>query len=124
MLPYYKDVFHGSQSVIRPDIWRLFDRAADVSYPNLPTYPGCEFTRPDAEASLTVREFDRWYKSIGEVLFQVLWSIPAQFAMELIVLRLGAARGEPRALQPVGSCGLAQARCEQEVRKSERASDV
>lgn len=143
----YKDVFHGNHSLNRPDIWDFFDRAADASYPNLPTYTGREFTRqdwdelygpcegtteagaafapqmiktyPDAKVILTIREFDQWYKSIDESFFKVLWSIPAQFAM-YVLEPLAGTKGTMACRKLL--LGLFQAGSEQEVRRNARAT--
>jgi hypothetical protein len=91
------NVHHGIQ-VIGPEFhkqWTIFDRAADASFPVLPTYTGKPFTRaewdeafgeygavtdiasfyamsllhayPDAQVILVERDIDSWLKSVEQV---------------------------------------------------------
>ncbi|EGD91831.1 hypothetical protein H112_00432 [Trichophyton rubrum D6] len=82
--------------------WRIFNRAADATFPDLPTYHGRAFSReqwdevyggreavteaaalfgpqlikvyPSAKVILVKRDFDRWYNSLDRVVLQGLWS--------------------------------------------------
>jgi Sulfotransferase domain len=89
----YKDVHHGFQCIIEtPGDFDVFSRAADSTFPNLPTYTGVPFTRaewyeafgsceavtliasffapslievyPDARVVLVERDVEIWYKSM------------------------------------------------------------
>ncbi|RGP72374.1 hypothetical protein FLONG3_6770 [Fusarium longipes] len=91
----YSNVHHGWDACERDDLqwqWPIFDRAADATYPNIPTYNGKGFSRaewdevfggydavsdiasmnaesliqayPDAKVILVERDIDKWYVSV------------------------------------------------------------
>ncbi|OBS20443.1 hypothetical protein FPOA_06812 [Fusarium poae] len=90
-----ENVHHGWEVSEREDQqwqWRIFDRAADATFPNIPTYNGKGFSRaewdevfgsyeavsdvasffaeslipayPDAKVILVERDIEKWYKSV------------------------------------------------------------
>lgn len=98
----YKDVYHTSQTVARPGDWVHLERAADATFPCLPSYaPEPPFGRadwdrlwgrseattdaasifapqliaayPDARVVLVERDYDRWHASMFGSLFPVVW---------------------------------------------------
>jgi hypothetical protein len=105
----YKNVHHGIKAIDDPDSWKVLNRAADATFPVLPTYTGKPFTRaqwddmygsceaatdmaalfapqlisiyPDAKVILVIRDFDKWYKSYNTV-FTELWSFGADLAID------------------------------------------
>ncbi|EXA34616.1 hypothetical protein FOVG_14039 [Fusarium oxysporum f. sp. pisi HDV247] len=104
----YKGVHHGLKAIDSLDDWKVINRAADATFPVLPTYTGEPFTRdewdelygpceagtdmaalfatqlvkvyPDAKVILVVRDFDKWYASY-ETVFEQLWSFGADLAI-------------------------------------------
>ncbi|EFR04100.1 hypothetical protein MGYG_07107 [Nannizzia gypsea CBS 118893] len=82
--------------------WLVFNRAADATFPDLPTYHGRTFSReqwdevygnreavteaaamfgpqlvevyPDAKVVLVKRDFDRWFTSMDRVVLKGLWN--------------------------------------------------
>ncbi|KJZ70231.1 hypothetical protein HIM_10379 [Hirsutella minnesotensis 3608] len=107
----YKDVHHGLKILDSPRDWSILNRAADASYPILPTYTGKPFEReewdelfgtceastdiaaffapqlikayPDAKVILVTRDFDKWYGSI-EAVVKLFWSFPCQLAFNYL----------------------------------------
>jgi len=117
----YKDVYHGIKSIDSPTDWAIFSRAADATFPNLPTYTGKPFTvaewdevfgeceavtdigsmfgpqlieaYPDAKVILVKRDYDRWYKSMEEQVFQALWGRLADFFVGTVEPIIGSVAG-------------------------------
>ncbi|KAM4061063.1 P-loop containing nucleoside triphosphate hydrolase protein [Hirsutella rhossiliensis] len=107
----YKDVYHGSRFFDSPGDLRIFSRAADATFPVLPTYTGRAFTLqdwekvfgsceastdvagvfsnqlvelyPKAKVILTVRSFDKWYESMDEAIFKSLGNFRADMCVKL-----------------------------------------
>ncbi|KAH6988237.1 P-loop containing nucleoside triphosphate hydrolase protein [Ilyonectria sp. MPI-CAGE-AT-0026] len=105
----YENVHHGIRAIDSVDDWKVINRAADATFPVLPTYSGKSFTRdewdelygsceagtdmaalfatqliqvyPEAKVLLVVRDFDSWYKSYNSV-FDELWSFRADLAID------------------------------------------
>ncbi|SCO75814.1 uncharacterized protein FRV6_00026 [Fusarium oxysporum] len=104
----YKGVHHGLKAIDSLNDWKVINRAADATFPVLPTYTGEPFTRdewdelygpceagtdmaalfatqlvkvyPNAKVILVVRDFDKWYASY-ETVFEQLWSFGADLAI-------------------------------------------
>ncbi|KAH7040006.1 P-loop containing nucleoside triphosphate hydrolase protein [Microdochium trichocladiopsis] len=117
----YKDVYHGIKSIDSPTDWAVFSRAADATFPNLPTYTGKPFTTeewdevfgeceavtdigsifgpqlieayPDAKVVLVQRDYERWYKSMDEQVFHALWGRLADFFIETVEPIIGSVTG-------------------------------
>ncbi|EZF33303.1 hypothetical protein H109_07612 [Trichophyton interdigitale MR816] len=125
--------------------WRVFSRAADATFPDLPTYHGRAFSReqwdevyggreavteaaalfapqlikvyPDAKVILVKRDFDRWYTSMDRVVFQGLWCPMATVFCAVIQPILGTSGVS--AMRKV-LLGFFQARDVEGVRKNAR----
>ncbi|KAK2594898.1 hypothetical protein QQS21_007397 [Conoideocrella luteorostrata] len=108
----YENVYHGIQSFDSPHQLKILERAADATFPALPTYTGqpfkledweelfgtCEAATdvaslyasdlitlyPKVKVVLVIRDFNRWYKSVDETLFQQLWSTTAEFCVNYV----------------------------------------
>lgn len=123
----YKNVHHGIKAIDDPDSWKVISRAADATFPVLPTYTGKPFTReqwdelygtceagtdmaalfatqlvdayPEAKVILVVREFDKWYASYDTMIKQ-LWSFSADVAINLAEPLIGyeTGRGSRKAI--------------------------
>ncbi|KAK7225340.1 hypothetical protein V2G26_013343 [Clonostachys chloroleuca] len=117
----YDGVYHGVKAIDSPEDWKIFDRAADATFPVLPGYTGKGFTQeqwnelyapyeattdmasvfgthlikayPDAKVVLTIRDFDKWFKSMDENVLQQLWSPAANFSINVIEPILGSRAG-------------------------------
>ncbi|KXJ96457.1 P-loop containing nucleoside triphosphate hydrolase protein [Microdochium bolleyi] len=117
----YKDVYHGIKSIDSPTDWAVFGRAADATFPSLPSYTGQPFTAqqwdevfgeceaitdigsifgpqlieayPDAKVIIVQRDYDKWYKSMDEQVFQALFGSVADFFVETIEPILGSVAG-------------------------------
>ncbi|KPM42989.1 hypothetical protein AK830_g3575 [Neonectria ditissima] len=117
----YKDVYHGIKAIDHDKDWEVFNRAADGSFPVLPTYTGKPFTRqqwdelfghcegvtdvaapfasqlietyPDAKVLLVVRDLDKWFKSMDEGVLQALWGPIGNFSVNFIEPTLGSFAG-------------------------------
>lgn len=117
----YKDVLHGFNILDRPQVWSFVNRAADASFPALPTYTGKRLQRedwdelfgsseastdvaavfatqlieayPEAKVIVVIREFDRWYVSI-EAAVKLFWSFPCQLAFRHLGFFLDPCFGE------------------------------
>ncbi|KAM0549415.1 hypothetical protein ACHAPJ_009401 [Fusarium lateritium] len=141
----YKGVYHGIQALDAPSDWAMMNRAADASYPNLPTYTGRPFTRkewdelwghceavtdvasvfapqlieayPDAKVILVIRDYDPWFKSIDEGVLKALWNPIAWFSIFAIEPLLGSVAGITARKQMLG---LFQAQTGEEARKKGR----
>lgn len=116
----YKNVHHGITAIDKVDDWKVIERAADASFPNLPTYTGRPFTReqwdelygpceagtdmaslfsvqliktyPEAKVLLVIRDFDKWYESY-EIIFQETWSFAAFLAINCAEPLIGSRTG-------------------------------
>lgn len=94
----YEGIFHGINEIDNDQAYRKMGRAADGTFPSLPSYKGQPFTMedwddlygnydvttdmasffgpqlikvyPDAKVVLVKRDYDAWYKSLDEGLLQ------------------------------------------------------
>jgi hypothetical protein len=117
----YKGVYHGIKATRSPEDWKFFNRAADASFPTLPTYAGPALTQdqweelygpyeattdvasvfgrnlttayPDAKVVLVIRDFEPWYTSINRGVFNQLWSGAANFSIQYLEPLLGSEAG-------------------------------
>jgi hypothetical protein len=113
----YKNVHHGLDNIHNATDWRLFDLAADATFPALPSYSeraltqqdwdqafgSCEAatdmasyfatqlvqTYPRAKVILTIREFDPWFNSIDGTILKLLWSPLAEITVRYAEPLLG-----------------------------------
>lgn len=97
----YQNVYHTSRSLQRPRDWEILERAADATFPCLPSYNRGPFTRadwdelwgdseattdaagifapelvrayPEAKIVLVERDFGKWEASIFGSLFPAVW---------------------------------------------------
>ncbi|CAJ0548566.1 Ff.00g021790.m01.CDS01 [Fusarium sp. VM40] len=141
----YKDVYHGIKSIDNKEDWAILEKAADASFPNLPSYTGRPFTReqwdelwghceavtdvasvfapqligsyPDAKVILVIREYDAWFKSMDEGVLKALWSPIGQFSINYIEPVIGSVAGRAATKQMQG---LFQAKDAQEARQKGR----
>lgn len=116
----YKDVFHGIKAIDNSSVWSILSRAADATFPNLPSYTGKAFTRdqwdemygsceattdlaslfapqlvnvyPDAKVVLVIRDFDKWQTSMSTIVDQ-LWNLTADFAVNYVEPLIGSVTG-------------------------------
>lgn len=137
----YENVHHCSKAIGRPSDWRVLDRAADATFPCLPSYTGVPFTRaewdeiygtceaatdaasmfgpelvaayPEAKVILVEREYERWYRSVFESLMPQVWSGTTSFIIRYVVPLTGNVA--PRATRKV-LLGLFNARTLEEAR--------
>lgn len=117
----YQNVYHGIKSIDTPEDWVVFSRAADATFSNLPSYTGKPFSRtewdelfgdceavtdmgamfgaqlieayPEAKVVLVERDYDAWYKSMEEQVFQALWGPVGDFFVERVEPILGSSAG-------------------------------
>ena len=103
----YVGVFHGIKVLSDDAVFRKIGRAADATFPNLPSYTGKPFSRgdwedlygeyevstdmasfftpqliatyPDAKVVLVKREFDAWFKSLDDGLLKPTGAAMTQF---------------------------------------------
>ncbi|KJZ70817.1 hypothetical protein HIM_09776 [Hirsutella minnesotensis 3608] len=110
----YENVCHGIDIVDNAprNIIDLFNRAADASYPMLPSYTGkelsvedweelywnCEASTdvaglfapqmircyPDAKVILVIRPFDKWYESMDDGVFNIMFCRTANFISAVV----------------------------------------
>ncbi|CEI68249.1 hypothetical protein FVEN_g11802 [Fusarium venenatum] len=141
----YKNVYHATQAINRPEDWEILERACDASFPNLPSYTGKPFTReewdelwghceattdvasifapqliqtyPDAKVILAIRDFDPWFKSVDQSVLHNLWNPIAQFSINVLEPILGSAMGRSARKQMLG---LFQASTVEEARANAR----
>ncbi|KAF7546989.1 hypothetical protein G7046_g9144 [Stylonectria norvegica] len=141
----YEDVYHGIKAIDRNEDWAIMNRAADASFPVLPTYTGTPFTRkqwdelfgsceattdvasvfapqliaayPDAKVLLVIRDFDKWFKSIDEGVLKALWSPMAEFSISYMEPILGSVAGVASRKEMMG---LFEARTVEEARQNAR----
>ncbi|CAM1504580.1 Fc.00g021710.m01.CDS01 [Cosmosporella sp. VM-42] len=143
----YQDVYHGIKALDSNADWAIMNRAADASFPVLPTYTGKPFTReewdelygsceattdvaspfatqlietyPEAKVLLVIRDFDKWYKSINEGVLNNLWNPVAEFSINYIEPILGSVAG---VASRKAMLGLFQACTVDEARQNARAA--
>ncbi|KAG8668413.1 hypothetical protein FPOAC1_007792 [Fusarium poae] len=141
----YKNVYHGTHTIDRPEDWAIMERACDASFTNLPSYTGRPFTReewdelwghceattdvasifapqlikayPDAKVILAIRDFEPWFKSVDQSVLQNLWNPIAQFSINVLEPILGSAMGRSARKQMLG---LFQASTVEEARANAR----
>ncbi|KAF7544300.1 hypothetical protein G7Z17_g10071 [Cylindrodendrum hubeiense] len=141
----YQDVYHGIKAIDAKDDWAIMNRAADASFPVLPTYTGKPFTRaqwdelwghcegvtdvaaafapklieayPDAKVLLVVRDFDKWFKSVDEGVLKQLWGPAADFSISYVEPILGSEAGVAARKQMLG---LFEAHTVEEMRANAR----
>lgn len=117
----YQNVHHGMKAIDKLDDWKVINRAADATFPVLPTYTGKTFSReewdelygtceagtdmaalfatqlvkvyPEAKVILVVRDFDKWYASYSGIFDQV-WSFPADLAVNYAEPLIGSETGQ------------------------------
>lgn len=117
----YKNVYHGIKSIDSQEDWTVFYRAADATFPNLPSYTGKPFTRaewdevfgdcdavtdvaamfglqlieayPEAKVVLVERDYDRWYQSMEDQVFKSLWGPVGEFFVTKVEPLLGSVAG-------------------------------
>ena len=117
----YQNVYHGIKSLDSPQDWVSLSRAADATFPNLPSYTGKAFTRadwdevfgdceavtdvgamfapqlveayPEAKVVLVRRDYEKWYKSMEESVFQNLWGPIPDFLVGVVEPILGSSAG-------------------------------
>jgi hypothetical protein len=118
----YRDVYHTINALDNPHDWTVFNRAADASFPSLPTYnPSRQFSRtdwdelwapceattevaslfapqlieayPSAKVVLVTRDYDSWILSVEEGIFSAFWSWPAELSIVWLEPLLGSVAG-------------------------------
>lgn len=143
----YDNVCHGVDIVDKnPGLIELFARAADASFPVLPSYRGTDFTLeeweeiyhdceastdvagmfatqlikcyPNAKVILVIRPFDQWYESLNDGVFKYLFGWPADFYCSFLEPLFGS--------QYLGGCrkivlGMFNARNVHEIRSNARS---
>ncbi|KAH7154671.1 P-loop containing nucleoside triphosphate hydrolase protein [Fusarium sp. MPI-SDFR-AT-0072] len=140
----YKGVHHGLKAIDSLDDWKVINRAADATFPVLPTYTGEPFTRdewdelygpceagtdmaalfatqlikvyPNAKVILVVRDLDKWYASY-ETVFEQLWSFGADLAINYAEPLIGFETG---VASRKAILGFFEARNVQEARNNAR----
>ncbi|XEV01323.1 hypothetical protein FSHL1_006610 [Fusarium sambucinum] len=108
----YDGVHHGIQSISLPLEQTLMSKAADSTFPSLPTYTGIPFTRndwnalfsnyeavtdmgslfalqlikayPHAKVILVERDVDTWFESMNEACFNRLWGWRADLIIDYL----------------------------------------
>lgn len=141
----YKGVHHGLKTIDSLDDWKVINRAADATFPVLPTYTGKPFTRdewdelygsyeagtdmaalfatqlvkvyPNAKVILSVRDFDKWYASY-DTIFEQLWSFSADLAINYAEPLIGFETG---VASRKAILGFFEAKNVQEARKNAHA---
>ncbi|SPJ93318.1 uncharacterized protein FTOL_13924 [Fusarium torulosum] len=141
----YKGVHHGLKTIDSLDDWKVINRAADATFPILPTYTGKPFTRdewdelygsyeagtdmaalfatqlvkvyPNAKVILSVRDFDKWYASY-DTIFEQLWSFGADLAINYAEPLIGFETG---VASRKAILGFFEAKNVQEARKNAHA---
>ena len=117
----YDGVYHGVKAIDSPEDWKILHRAADATFPSLPTYTGQSFTRaqwdelygsyeattdvasifamelikayPTAKVILVERDFDKWFHSVDEAVLGQLWGPVTTFSLNFIEPILGSEAG-------------------------------
>ncbi|RBR12799.1 uncharacterized protein FIESC28_08501 [Fusarium coffeatum] len=141
----YKNVYHATQAIDRPQDWDILERACDASFPNLPSYTGKPFTReqwdelfghcegttdvasvfapqlikayPDAKVIVAIRDYEPWFKSIDQGVLLMLWNGMANFSINFLEPILGSSAGRSARKQMLG---LFQAKNVDEARANGR----
>ena len=117
----YQDVHHGIDAIFTYTTdWEVFQRAADASFPSLPTYTGKPLTReewdaafgpceavtdvaalfapqlieayPEAKVVLVEREMEAWHRSMADALRMFFGPVPA-FFIEFVEPLVGSRAG-------------------------------
>lgn len=144
----YANVYHGLNSLGKNDDWATLDKAADATFPSLPTYrgPGNPFTReewdqiwdsceavtdvasvfgaslvqayPEAQVILVERDYDKWSKSVDTVI-NSLWGPVPNFFIGAVEPLLGSSTGLTNRKMLLGWAG---ARNEKELRANLRTA--
>jgi hypothetical protein len=114
----YIDVFHAVDALDDLEIWASLERAADATFPSLPSYTGKGFSRsqwdelfgpceaitdiagpfalsliaayPEAKVILVTRDFDKWWKSVDETLVPMIWGPVSEVFSRCIEPLLGS----------------------------------
>lgn len=143
----YDGVYHGVDAIDSPEDWKIFDRAADATFPVLPTYNGKTFTQadweelygpyeaatdmasvfgpalikayPEAKVVMVIRDFDSWYKSINDGVFGQLWGGIAEFTVNVVEPILGSRAGPSSRKMMLG---FFEAKTVDEARNNARAA--
>ncbi|KAH6641161.1 P-loop containing nucleoside triphosphate hydrolase protein [Chaetomium tenue] len=116
-----QDVHHGIDAIFTyPSDFAVFSRAADATFPTLPTYTGKPFTRadwdaafgpceavtdlaplfaaqlidayPEAKVVLVEREMESWYRSTAAALDMFFGAVPT-FFIEVVEPMIGSCAG-------------------------------
>lgn len=118
----YKDVYHCTKAINSPRDWQILGRAADATFPCLPSYTGVPFTRhdwdelyapcegttdaasmfgpsllaayPEAKVLLVERDYERWHASIFNSLLPIMWSPLASFSVRYVEPLIGSVAGQ------------------------------
>ncbi|EJD54839.1 hypothetical protein AURDEDRAFT_51345 [Auricularia subglabra TFB-10046 SS5] len=141
----FEDVHHGVKYGGRKRDWEILDRAADATFPNLPTYTGKPFTReewdelyaehdaatdlaaffgatlpkvyPEAKVLLVVRDFESWFRSFDDTIMRGSWGLVSGSFIRFVQPLAGSITGKVvRKL----TLGLFDARSPEEVRARAR----
>ncbi|KAJ4406632.1 hypothetical protein N0V82_010079 [Gnomoniopsis sp. IMI 355080] len=117
----YHNVWHGIDAISNSADWAVLNRAADATFPNLPSYTGKAFTRadwdeiwgpceaitdigsifsaqlvevyPEAKVVLVERDVDKWFASIDEGVFSSLWGMVPDFFVGVVEPLIGSVSG-------------------------------
>lgn len=113
----FQGVHHTSKGIYNMREWDVLDRAADATFPCLPTYTGQPFTRadwdelygsyeattdassmfapelirtyPEAKVLLVERDYDKWHRSVFDSLVATVWSPMTNFSLRFIEPLIG-----------------------------------
>ena len=143
----YQNVFHGLNSIYTPGDWKILNRAALASFPNLPDYTGVPFSReewdellgscegttdvtsvlgttiikayPEAKVILVIRPFEKWWKSMEDTVLGSLFGTLADLSVNYVEPIIGSVAGPAnRNLM----YGLFRAKNVEEIRQNARAT--
>lgn len=117
----YQNVWHGVDAISNSANWAVLNRAADATFPNLPSYTGSTFTRadwdeiwgpceaitdigsifspqlveayPEAKVVLVERDVDKWFASIDEGVILALWRTVPNFFVGVVEPLIGSVAG-------------------------------
>lgn len=118
----YHDVWHGVDALGNSSEWAILDRAADATFPTLPSYAGpppfaradwdelwgpCEAITdigsifsaqlvdayPEAKVVLVERDVETWYASVDEGVFSSLWGTVPDFFVGVVEPLVGSVAG-------------------------------
>lgn len=117
----YQNVWHGVDAISNSADWAVLNRAADATFPNLPSYTGKPFTRadwdeiwgpceaitdigsifsaqlvdayPEAKVVLVQRDVEKWYVSVEEGVFSSLWGTVPDFFVGVVEPLIGSVAG-------------------------------